>query len=308
MDELYNRQSAQAIVRREKAKDVRALEDLSGRVALITGAAGGIGRAFAAALAAEGAGPLALVDTEAEGLEGTAAMLEGAGCEAMIFNTDVTDPGAVSETVRAVIDRCGRIDLLANVAGVGVMAPIEDLDLEDWKRVVDVDLYGTVHTIAAVYPHMLARRAGHIVNVASSSGLFYPVLYLAPYAAAKFAVVGLSEALRNEAVAYHVGVTCVCPGNVDTGLHWRTPIKGFAPGIKKYVEMTMAIAEGPHDTARSMVRAVKKGRFLVVTTPFARASYFVRRHFPTAWFACMKASAVLFARAAEKHRARGEVL
>jgi NAD(P)-dependent dehydrogenase (short-subunit alcohol dehydrogenase family) len=132
MDELYNRQCAQAIARLASAKGVKAVKDLSDSVALITGAAGGIGRAFAAALAAEGAGPLALVDIDADGLEGTAAMLEGAGCEAMVFETDVTDPAAVAQTVQAVIERCGRIDLLANVAGVGIMAPIEELDLEEW--------------------------------------------------------------------------------------------------------------------------------------------------------------------------------
>lgn len=280
------------------------MRELQGKTAIITGAASGLGRAFAVELAREGVGSQALIDIDPEGLAGTAGILAGLGCRTALLECDVADIEAVRAAVEAAFEELGSIDLLINSAGVGIMAAVEDLEPGDWDRVLDIDLRGTINMVEAVYPRMISRRAGHIVNVSSSSGLFMPVLYLSPYAAAKYAVVGFSEALMLEAAVYGVGVTCLCPGNVKTGLHSRTPIKGFSDGARELVDRSLVIAERPESTARSLVKAIKKGRFLVVTTPFARSTYFLRRHFPALYFTCMRRFAKEYAKVFDGYRAR----
>lgn len=280
------------------------MRDLSDRVVLVTGAASGIGRAAALQFAREGANPLLLNDINERGLEETAAMLSRMGRDSVLLPADVSDSGAVNAMVEAALERAGRIDVLVNVAGTGIFCPFEELEQEDWNYVLGVDLWGVINTTSAVYPHMIARREGHIVNIASSSGLFDPVLYLSSYVTAKFAVVGFSEALMLEARVHGVGVSCVCPGNVKTPLQDAAPMKGFTPEARKLAHVALVIAQTPEDTARSIVRAVRKDRVLVVTTAYARIAYFFRRHFQWAWFAHMRAFAPLFARAFKPYRTK----
>jgi len=180
--------------------------------------------------------------------------------------------------------------------------PIEELTKADWKAVLDVDLEGVINTVSAVYPHMISRGRGHIVNVASSSGLFDPVLYLSPYVTAKFAVVGFSEALMLEARVHGIGVSCVCPGSTDTPIWDRIEIKGFGEGARKLMSVGFSISTTTEYAARLIVSAVRKDRFLVVTTRSAKAMYFVRRHAPAAWFAFMRRFAPLFAFAFRRYR------
>lgn len=256
------------------------MKNLTGKSVLITGAASGIGKATAIAFAREGADPLAICDINSEGLAGTTSEIENLGRGVLTFTVDVSDFEAVREIVDVVLDKIGRIDVLVNIAGWGILAPIEVMDLSDWKGIIDVDLYGIIHTVHAVYPHMLERKSGHIVNIASVDGLFCTMPYIAPYTASKFGVVGLSEALMLEASIHGIGVTCICPGAVKTPAYDSGPIKGFKPGIRKFKNLFFFIAEEPESTARSIVKAVKKNKFLVVTTPFMRISHFLRRYFP----------------------------
>jgi len=277
------------------------LKDLKNKAVLVTGAASGIGRATALAFAAEGADPLLLNDIDEPGLSETAAMIERLGRRAVLFPADVSNQDAVNAIVDAALREAGRIDVLVNVAGIGILCPVERLEHEDWEKVLGVDLWGVINTTAAVYPHMIARGDGHIVNVSSSTALFNPVLYLASYAAAKRAVLGLSEALMLEARVHGVGVTCVCPGSVETPIQDSSVIKGFTEESRKLTRIAFYMAETPADTAASIVRAVKKDRFLVVTTGYAKAVYFIRRHFQAAWFGYMKRFALLFAYAFRKY-------
>jgi len=278
------------------------LKDLTGRSVLITGAASGIGKAAAIAFGREGASPVIVVDINSGGLNATGSELENLGCDVRRFTVDVSDYESIRAMVETVLMSVGRIDILVNVAGWGMMSPIEDLELDDWKGVIDVNLYGTIHMVHAVLPHMIERKTGHIVNVASIDGLFVTMMYAAPYATSKFGVVGFSEALALEASVHGIGVTCLCPGAVRTPSIDSSPIKGFRPEVRKFSKAILLIAEEPEETAQRMVSAVRKNEFLVVTTPFMRASYFLRRHFSFIAYRWLKVWPRFHARVLDKYR------
>ncbi|GGL38202.1 SDR family oxidoreductase [Nocardia jinanensis] len=185
----------------------------SGQVAVVTGAANGIGRAVAAALVARGL-RVAVADVETDALVRTAAEL---GDQVIAVPTDVAD----IDQVRALADRTiaafGRVDLVVNNAGVGAGGPSWDIAPADWDRVWSVNVGGVVNGIHVFTPHLIAAGSGHIVNTASLAGLTVG-LFGAPYAASKSAIISLSESLRGELeiIAPNIGVTVVCPGPVDT--------------------------------------------------------------------------------------------
>jgi len=185
------------------------------RVAIVTGAASGIGRALAGALVTRG-DTVVVVDIDGAGAERAAGELArrgpGTATPAVV---DVRDAGTVQALVDQVRDRHGRLDVMVNNAGIGVGGEASELTLAHWERVIDVNLRGVVHGVHAAYPVMIAQRSGHIVNTASLAGLV-PSPWLTPYAMTKHAVVGLSLSLRAEAAAHGVRVTAVCPGVVDT--------------------------------------------------------------------------------------------
>lgn len=278
------------------------MKNLNDKAVLVTGAASGIGKAAAIAFAVAGARPLLLNDIDEPGLARTASELAATGCESFVLPADVSDKPAVDTMVAEALRLAGHIDVLANVAGVVGFCPVELLEPGDWSYELEVDLWGVINTVSAVYPHMISRGSGHIVNVASSSGLFDPVPYLAPYVTAKFAVVGLSEALMLEARARGVGVSCVCPGSVRTPIQQKIRIKGFGDAVQRLFRPMAAISGRPEDTARAIVNAVKYDRPLVVTTRFAKACYFFKRHFPSAWYAILKRFAVVQARTFDRYR------
>lgn len=191
--------------------------------AIITGAASGIGRALAGHLLHRGARVM-LADCDDAGLAETAQTFSMHGDRVCTFRVDVTDAASVAAMVREAHAAWDRIDYLFNNAGIGGSLAIEGATLEHWHRIVDINLWGVVHGVQAVLPHMLARRSGHIVNTASISGLL-PFPGQALYNTTKYAVVGLSETLRHELRDDGVRVTVVCPGPVTSGI-WGVPILG----------------------------------------------------------------------------------
>lgn len=279
------------------------MQDLRNKAVLITGAASGIGRATALEFARRGAGPLILDDINEEGLEDTASLVKGLGREALAFTADVSDYDAVEEMVKKSLYEAGSIDVLVNVAGTAIIASLEDMTIEEWRKVLGVDLLGALHTVHCIYPYMLERGKGHIVNVASVAGLLALHPYNAPYYMSKFGTVGFTEALMLEASVHGIDVTCICPGGVKTPIYDDSPFKGFNQEAREKVKKLMlASAEEPEDTARAIVDAVQDNRYLVVTTPVARAVYFIRRHFSFAWFPLMRAVARRFVDSFEKYR------
>ncbi|WP_063039865.1 SDR family oxidoreductase [Nocardia grenadensis] len=185
----------------------------AGQVAVVTGAANGIGRAVAAALVDRGL-RVVVADVEAETLARTAAEL---GDPVLAVPTDVADIDQVRALAERTLATFGRVDLVVNNAGVGAGGPSWDIAPAEWDRVWSVNVGGVVNGIHVFTPHLIAGGGGHIVNTASLAGLTVG-LFGAPYAASKSAIISISESLRGELdiIAPHIGVTVVCPGPVDT--------------------------------------------------------------------------------------------
>ena len=187
---------------------------LLGKVALITGAGGGIGRAIALRLAAEGAS-LALLDI-GESLAATAQAVRAASGRCECEHADIADAGEVGVAVAALRARLGSIDCLVNNAGItNHIAPLTRMDPARWERELAVNLSGTMHCIQQVLPAMLQAGYGRIVNVASTAGLT-GYAYVSAYVAAKHGVVGLTRALALELAQKGITVNAVCPGYTET--------------------------------------------------------------------------------------------
>jgi NAD(P)-dependent dehydrogenase (short-subunit alcohol dehydrogenase family) len=186
--------------------------ELSGKVAVVTGGASGIGRAMAARFAADGM-QVVIADVQPDALAATADELGVHGVQ-----VDVADADSVQALADQVIARFGAVNLLCNNAGVGGGGRIADQTLKDWKWVIDVNLWGVIHGLHAFMPHLLAAPGGgHIVNTASMAGVSaWPGI--GPYNATKYAVVGISETLAIELADTSVGVSVLCPGVVNTNI------------------------------------------------------------------------------------------
>ncbi|MER9326991.1 SDR family NAD(P)-dependent oxidoreductase [Mesorhizobium sp. M0488] len=188
---------------------------LAGKVALVTGASSGIGEAAAAALAAAGA-KVAVAARRAGRLEALAVRIEKAGGTALRIEADVTSNGDVTAMVEKVVSEWGRLDILVNNAGVMLLSPAAEATLDDWRRMVELNLLALMGVTKAALPHLKAAK-GHIVNVSSIAGrVANPGA--SGYAATKFGVVGFSESLRREVYADKVRVTVIEPGLVRTEL------------------------------------------------------------------------------------------
>jgi NAD(P)-dependent dehydrogenase (short-subunit alcohol dehydrogenase family) len=190
------------------------LRTFEGAVAIVTGGASGIGRALAEALARRGA-RVVMADRQFELAGEVAARIRKNGGEADAQEVDVTDFPATKRLVEDTFKALGRLDYVFNNAGIGIIGEARLYELEDWNRVLDINLRGVVHGVQAAYPIMLRQGFGHLVNMASLAGLFpYPLVV--GYCATKHAIVGLSTSLRIEAAAAGVRVSVLCPGPVRT--------------------------------------------------------------------------------------------
>ena len=193
------------------------MEDLHGRVAIITGGAGGIGSALARALADKGM-KLVLLDRPGAALEALAAEL---GPEALAIPCDVASEADMAAMAQATLDRWGRIDALVTTAailrGAGGMRTLAQTEFDEWRRIIDVNLTGTFLANRAVLPAMLAQKQGDIINLSSTSGR-QGRAFDGPYSASKAGIIGLSEALSEEVAREGIRVQTLLPDAVDTGL------------------------------------------------------------------------------------------
>jgi len=197
---------------------------LAGRIALVTGAANGIGRASAIRLAREGA-DLALVDREGDALHAVAREVEAAGRQVLPFTADWTDASAVGEAFAAIRQRFGRIDILFNNVGQSARERASEFHVsaeETWRFVIEVSLLATMRATRLAVEEMRSRRSGRIVNMSTESA-FYGDVGFADYAAAKMGVVGFTRSLARELAPFHVNVNAVCPGAIRTRAHERLP-------------------------------------------------------------------------------------
>jgi NAD(P)-dependent dehydrogenase (short-subunit alcohol dehydrogenase family) len=186
---------------------------LEGKVALVTGAASGIGRATAIRLASEGA-TVACLDLALDGCKATAADIENTGGTATARSCDVSAPDDVGAAVEAAAADHGRIDVVCNIAGIGRFANSHEVSVEEWQRIIGVNLTGTFLMCRAALPHLL-EGGGAIVNTASNAGL-QGVPYSAAYCASKGGVVQLTRSLAWEYIRRGVRVNAIAPGGVDT--------------------------------------------------------------------------------------------
>ena len=193
---------------------------IAGKVAIVTGAASGMGRATAHLLADEGA-KVAVADVTDPAA--VVAEIKGAGGEAEGWVLDVADPAAIGTVVAAVVARFGGLDILVNNAGISIHTPLSGDGWADaWQRTLAVNLSGEAHMIRACLPHLQATGAGRIVNIASTEGLG-ATAEISPYTAAKHGVIGLTRSLAVELGRTGVTVNCVCPGPIRTGMTARIP-------------------------------------------------------------------------------------
>jgi NAD(P)-dependent dehydrogenase (short-subunit alcohol dehydrogenase family) len=246
------------------------MSGFKGRVAVVTGAGSGIGRALAAELAKSGA-RLAISDVDAEGLAVTAATVEAAGAEVLAEPVDVSDRAAVAAHAQAVRARFGVVHQVYLNAGTAFVGPIIDTPYEEIERVMGVNFWGVVHGTKEFLPHLIDSGDGHVVILSSVFGLV-AAPWMAAYDASKFAVRGFAEALRGELLTtgHPVRVTCVHPGGV------RTPIvehADAAPGEdmsateRRFRLITVTTPEG---AARAILRGVRLNRGRVLIGPDAR--------------------------------------
>jgi NADP-dependent 3-hydroxy acid dehydrogenase YdfG len=232
----------------------------TGKIALITGASSGIGRATSLALAREGA-CLALAARSAAALESLADEARRLGVEALPIPTDVSHPAEVAALGAAVLQRFGRVDILVSSAGQYVRSPLTHPDPALLDRAMAVNFYGNVNTVNAVLPAMLEQRSGHIVLVSSMDGR-RGLPAEGPYVASKAALSAYGDVLRQELHGSGVGLTVVSPGRVDTPLidHLRVPwISAKIP---------------PEPVARAILRAIRRRQPEVILPPQAWLLYF----------------------------------
>jgi NAD(P)-dependent dehydrogenase (short-subunit alcohol dehydrogenase family) len=258
------------------------LRDFNGKRALVTGAASGLGRCLAADLAERGA-DVVIIDVNEEGLHETAAMVEAKGRRCLARRVDVSDYAAMRAMAEEVVSDWGGVDILVNNAGVGVGGELKDVPIEDFEWIVGINLMGEVYGTKLFLPGMIERGAGHIVNVASLSGLVVLPLHL-PYTTTKFALAGFSEALWIELKRRGIGVTMVCPGAIRTNIMDSTRThEGEGSSMQfahKWQGVLQKTGKEPEEVSRIALRAVEHDRFMALTGPEAYLLYYMKRLAP----------------------------
>ena len=265
-------------------RHVRVRRTFNGQVAVVTGAASGIGLALAERLAQAGA-RVTLTDLDGAAAASVAQRLRDRGLQAVGQHLDVTCRDDVDCVYADVAARCGRFDFAFNNAGVGATQPFAETTTEQWDRVLALNLRSVIDCTAAAYRLMAERGTGHIVNTASVSGLV-PIALQTPYATTKFGVVGLSTTLRSEAAQTGVRVSVVCPGSVATPI-WATPILGRRGESTPDLAPPGAISATK--AAQIILRGVARNREVIVFPAAARALVRTRRRRPRAYARWMAA-------------------
>lgn len=266
------------------------MKDLADRVAVVTGAASGIGRALVERFAAEGM-RVVLADIEAAALDEAAGQMRDAGHEVAALQTDVSSPGHLMRLADFTLERYGAAHLLCNNAGVGIGGTIWEHTPEDWRWLIDVNVLGVANGLRAFVPRMLEQGDEcHIVNTASAAGLDARA-WLGMYSATKHAVVAISEALAAELEMRNanIGVSVLCPALVNTriaesernrpGSGIQEEPRALGPDARAFDEaFRAALAQGlpPDDVAGAVVDAVRHRRFYVITNRETEARLIAR--------------------------------
>ncbi len=257
-------------------------DSFNGKVVLVTGAASGLGRALALEFARAGS-RVAVIDVDENGLGETAAGAEAMGAQVFARRVDVASWEQMESFAKDLLAGWGAVDILVNNAGVGVAGELKEVAIADFDWIVGINLMGEVYGTRLFLPRMIERRSGHIVNIASLSGLVLLPFHL-PYTTTKFALTGFSEALWAETRRFGIGVTLVCPGAIKTSIVRNSRLPEFVGRQQEFVERFQERIEEkgmePEEVAKKVLAAVERNRFLLLTGPESFILYFLRRLAP----------------------------
>jgi NAD(P)-dependent dehydrogenase (short-subunit alcohol dehydrogenase family) len=265
-------------------KKVRSVSIFGGKVAVITGAGSGIGKGLAEELARRGA-HVVISDIDTERITKVAEGIAGSDDTVTALTVDVSNYEAVKKMIDDTVAVHGRLDYMFNNAGIAVGGPAKDFLIDDWRTVIDVNLYGVVHGAAVAYPLMVKQGFGHIVNTASIEGLA-PLVATASYVTSKYGVVGLSSALRVEGAEHGVQVSVVCPGYVRTAIF--TDSKSIGIDKQNLEEFHDWMGVSPEECARQILRGVERNDAFIIVTFFAKFLWVLNRISPDLVIRIMK--------------------
>jgi len=277
------------------------MKNFSGKVAVITGAGSGIGRALAVQLAERGC-ILSISDVSADGLQETRKLIEAAGAVCSTHIVDVADRAAVEEFAADVVREHGAVHLLVNNAGVTLVDWAEHVSYDDLEWIMNINFWGVVYGTKSFLPYMREVDEAHIVNVSSLFGLVSMPLQSA-YNASKFAVRGFTEALKMELAGSHIGVSCVHPGGIKTGIGRNSRVSEEALSVPKeelIAEFEKAARTTPEKAAAVIIRGIEKNKRRVLIGGDARFVDLVARFFPGSYEKILGIEKKVLAAAKEK--------
>ena len=247
------------------------------KIAIVTGSASGIGRALSEELARRGA-IVMMADVQTKQLEEVVDSITSSGHRVKAVTLDVTDFDAVKALVDDTVKEYGRLDYIFNNAGIAIGGEVRDCSIDDWRKVIEVDLYGVVHGVHAAYPIMVEQGFVHIINTASIEGLV-PFPGTISYVASKYGVVGLSNALRVEGADLGVKVSVICPGYIKTAIfHTSKMIKIDRQKILESLPERLGIT--PEECASVILRGVERNKATIVVTGMAKVLWMLQRICP----------------------------
>jgi NAD(P)-dependent dehydrogenase (short-subunit alcohol dehydrogenase family) len=247
------------------------------KVVIITGGASGIGRALCEELANRGA-IVIVADINTEGAEQVASSISLKGGQAYPVSLNVVNQKDVETVIENTAKEYGRLDYMFNNAGIAFGGEMRDMNMDQWRKIFDINLNGVLYGTSAAYSLMVRQGFGHIVNTASGAGLF-PVPNSTAYATTKFGVVGLSTSLRAEGTDLGVKVSVVCPGMVDTPIFEATTFakikkKEYLASFPKY------LLKNATDTARVILRGVERNKAVIIDSLYCRIMWWTYKFVP----------------------------
>jgi len=252
------------------------VKDLDGRIAMVTGAASGIGKATSLALAEEGC-HLVICDLHEGGLEEVAVAIRAKGREVLPQRCDVSKESDMKRLAQSAFAQFGKVDIAMSNAGTAVGGQSHLLEKKHWNKVLGVNLWGSIHTLIHFVRPMVERREGHWVVTASGMGLV-GMPYMATYATSKFALVGLTECVRAELAVHNVGVTTLCPAVVRTPIYETTELIGFKDRARQMAHYTGGMS--PEQFAKKIIKGIKGNKGLMMFSALTRVTHGLKRLSP----------------------------
>jgi NAD(P)-dependent dehydrogenase (short-subunit alcohol dehydrogenase family) len=231
------------------------------KIVLVTGGGSGIGRAVCQKLAEAGAVVLC-TDIDLKKANETVALVGNDKAHAQ--QLDVADLSAIEKTIAGLVSECGRIDLVFNNAGIAISGEIRDLNMADWKRIIDTNLYGVLYGSQTAYQYMLTQGSGQIVNTASVAGLVDYLSMLAPYSLTKHAVVDYTKILRLEAKAFGIKANVICPGFINTPIAENSSFVNADQGWREDGLATVAAGLNVEKAANYILKGVAANKEVII--------------------------------------------